>query len=58
MSSEAVTHFIDMSGGMDPTQFIEKLENEPNDVARIEFSQTRNFSDCLMKRKVIAVDLL
>ena len=34
MSSETVTHFIDMSGGMDPTQFIEKLENEPNDVAK------------------------
>lgn len=34
MSSEMLSHFIDMSGGLDPNQYIDKLENEPADVAK------------------------
>lgn len=34
MSSEMMSHFTDMTGGLEPTQYIDKLENEPIDVAK------------------------
>lgn len=34
MSSKTLSNFIDLSGGLDPTQYIDKLENESNDVAK------------------------
>lgn len=29
-----MSHFTDMTGGLEPTQYIDKLENEPIDVAK------------------------
>ena len=34
MSSEMMSHFTDMTGGLEPTQYIDKLENEPIDIAK------------------------
>ena len=34
MSNEMITHFTDMSGGLDPTEYIDKLENDPIDIAK------------------------
>ena len=34
MSSKTLSNFIDLSGGLDPTQYIDKLKNESNDVAK------------------------
>ena len=51
MSSEALTHFIDMSGGLNPTQYIDKLENEPNDVAKNRILANKELFRMLDKTK-------
>ena len=34
MSKKEVEHFIDLSGGLDPTQYIEQLEQESAEAAK------------------------
>ena len=43
-----MSHFTDMTGGLEPTQYIDKLENELLNCSKEQNScKQRNFSECL-----------
>ena len=52
-----MSHFTDMTGGLEPTQYIDKLENEPIDVAKNRILANKELFRMLQETKYVA-DLL
>ncbi len=51
MSSKMETHFIDMSGGLKPDEYIKKLENEPTDTAKNRILANKELFKLLDEKK-------
>ena len=51
MSDEMMSHFTDLSGGLDPTQYIQQLESEPTETAKNRILANRQLFKMLQETK-------
>ena len=51
MSDEMMSHFTDLSGGLDPTQYIQQLESEPTEAAKNRIIANRQLFKILQETK-------
>ena len=51
MSKEKEAHFVDLSGGLKPDEYIEKLENEPTDTAKNRILANKELFKLLDEKK-------
>ncbi len=51
MSDEMMSHFTDLSGGLDPTQYIQQLESEPAETAKNRILANRQLFKMLQEIK-------